>query len=220
MRLLRIEARQPAGWRGRRPPRWGRGFDCLRVLAVIAIGVMHPAISLAAEGIRVDAVRAGTAISITARAVVKAPAALIWSTITDYAHLPEFIPGLKKSRVIGRRGPAAIVEQDGEAGLMFVKFPIHVVVESAEHPPSRISIRVLRGNLKQLEGGYEIGKGASAGEHVLHWSGLIEPDTILPAFIAVPLMRASIENQFVGMVKEIERRYAADSTEVAHVRGN
>lgn len=168
-----------------------------------------PAVAGAAEEVRVEATRAGSAVAVNARASLNAPLAIIWNTLTDYERLPEFIPGMKRSRIIGRRGPAAIVEQDGEAGFLVFRVPIHVVVESAEYPPHLITIHVVRGNLRQLEGRYQIEQGASAEEHLLRWSGLIEADTVLPAFITVPLMRANIEDQFTGMVREIKRRYEA-----------
>jgi hypothetical protein len=84
-----------------------------------------------------------------------------------------------------------------------------VVVEAREEPPALIEIHVLNGNLKQLDGGYRIEKTSDEkDEFVLRWSGTIEPANALLPFIAVPLMRANISEQFHGMVKEIERREA------------
>jgi ribosome-associated toxin RatA of RatAB toxin-antitoxin module len=192
----------------------GNARSCGFRLALTLLAVLPPA-TIAAEDVRVEAARAGAAVAVSAHASVKAPLATIWSTLTDYERLPEFVPGMKRSRIIGRRGPAAIVEQDGEAGFLIFRFPIHVVVESAEYPPNLITIHVVRGNLRQLEGQYRIEQGASAEEHVLHWSGTIEPDTMLPAFITVPLMRANIEDQFAGMVREIKRRNEVRPRKVA-----
>jgi ribosome-associated toxin RatA of RatAB toxin-antitoxin module len=166
-------------------------------------------VAIGAEQVSVEASRQGTAVAIKARATIKAPYALIWQTLTDYDHLSEFIPGMVKSHVIERRGSAAIVEETGEAGFLFFTYPIEVVVESLEEPPAFIGIRVLKGNLKQLDGGYRIEKTSyKDDEFVLRWSGIIEPSISLPLFITVPLMRANISDQFRGMVKEIERREA------------
>ena len=41
---------------------------------------------------------------------------------------------------------------------------------------------------------------------MLHWTGVIEPESSLPAFIGVPLLRRNVSEQFRGMVREIERR--------------
>jgi ribosome-associated toxin RatA of RatAB toxin-antitoxin module len=160
-----------------------------------------------AEHVSVEASSHGAAVEVIARATIRAPYALIWQTLTDYDHLAEFIPGMVKSHVIGRRGSAAIVEQSGKAAILFFSYPIEVVVESFEQPPTLIGIRVIKGNLKQLDGGYRLEKIAGQRDaFVLHWSGYIEPSLPVPLFITVPLMRSNISDQFRGMVAEIERR--------------
>jgi ribosome-associated toxin RatA of RatAB toxin-antitoxin module len=179
------------------------------VRALFAAFACASAVALAGDGVRVQTSRSGTGVVVSVQASIRAPRAVIWETLTDYDHLSEFVPGMKRSRIIGRRGQAVIVEQDGEATLLFFTYPIRVVVEATERPPDMIMVNVLRGNLRQLEGRYQIEQGGSADEHVLRWSGIIEPDTVLPLFITIPLMRSSIEDQFTGMVREIERRSAA-----------
>jgi len=109
------------------------------------------------------------------------------------------------SRIVAWRGNEAIVEQTGEARFLFFKFPIHVTVGSALRPPNAIDVRVLKGNLKRLDGGYRI-EETGDGRIVLRWNGLIEPDTLLPPIIGVAVMRSNIEDQFNGLVREIERR--------------
>ena len=163
----------------------------------------------AAAQIVVQAQRQGDAVQVQARATVKAPHELIWQTLTDYNHLAEFVPGIIKSRVLDRHGNKITVEQIGEAHLWFFTYIIDVVVESTEHQPRTIGIRVLKGNLKQLDGGYQLEPvNGKEGEFLLTWSGVIEPAIPVPVMIAVPLMRASISEQFAGMVREIERRQA------------
>ena len=162
----------------------------------------------AAEDLAVEATRRGSAVEVRARATIDAPHAVVWDTLTDYNRLSEFIPGMQKSRILEWRGNEAIVEQLGEAKFLFFSFPIDVTVGSASWPPDAITVRVIRGNLKRLEGGYRIER-ADDGRVVLRWTGLIEPDALLPPLLGEAVMRANIEDQFTGMVKEIERRAAA-----------
>jgi ribosome-associated toxin RatA of RatAB toxin-antitoxin module len=179
-----------------------KAFSLLILIAWVGVAI-------GAEQVSVEASRQGTAVAVEARATIKAPYALIWQTLTDYDHFSEFIPGMMTSHVIERRGSAAIVEQTGEARFLFFTYPIEVVVESREEPPAFIGMRVLKGNPKQLDGGYRIEKtGYKDDEFVLRWSGIIERPISLPFFITMPLMRANISDQFRGMVKEIERRQA------------
>lgn len=159
----------------------------------------------AADDLSVEATRRGSAVEVSAHAMLEAPHAVVWATLTDYDRLAEFIPGMHKSRVIERRGNEAVVEQVGEATFLFFSFPIEVTVVSTARPPNAIDIRVLKGNLRRLDGGYRI-EAAGEGKIRLRWNGLIEPETYLPPLLGEAVMRANIEDQFTGMVREIERR--------------
>jgi hypothetical protein len=172
-----------------------------------ALLVQGTSACMAADNVTVHADKQGSAVAIEARALLVAPLPLIWATLTDYDRLSSFIPSMHISRVVERRGPAAIVRQLGEAGFLFFTRPIDVVVESLEKPPHVIEIRVLSGNLKKLDGRYRIEPVANTvGHFVLYWSGVIEPEDSLPPLIGVPILRANIGDQFRGMVREIERR--------------
>lgn len=172
-------------------------------------GLLFCSAAVAADDLTVEATRAGHAVAVEARATLTASAELIWSTLTDYDHLADFIPGMHSSRIIGRHGPAVIVEQQGDAGFFVFSYAIDVVVESAEYPLHLIEIHVVSGNLRRLDGAYRLTAGKREGSWVLSWSGLIEPTLPVPSFLSVGLMRRNVEAQFSGMVAEIERRQAA-----------
>ncbi len=180
----------------------------LTVLSLAACGLaLKTQPAHAADPITIHAEKQGDAVAIEARALLIAPLPLIWATLTDYERFASFIPGMHVSRVLERRAPAVVVKQQGEAGFLFFKRTIDVVVESLEKPPHVIEIRVLSGNLKKLDGRYRIEPVANrAGQFVLHWSGVIEPEDSLPPLIGVSILRANIGDQFRGMVREIERR--------------
>lgn len=158
----------------------------------------------AAEGLSVEATRRDSAVEIRAFALLDASYGTVWSTLTDYNHLTEFIPGMKISRVVERRGDAVVVEQEGEARFLFFSFPIKVTVISTARPPVAIDVRLLKGSLRRLDGGYRL-EQIAPGRIALRWIGLIEPDA-LPPLLGMLVMRATIEDQFTGMVREIERR--------------
>lgn len=162
----------------------------------------------AATDVAVEAERQGAAVEINARATVDCAYDTLWSTLTDYDHLAQFIPGMHSSRVLEWRGNEAVVEQRGEAKFLFFRFPIEVTVGSASRPPDAIDIRVLKGNLHKLDGGYRIEK-LGESRYILRWRGLIQPAMFLPPVLGTAVMRSNIADQFLGMVREIERREAA-----------
>lgn len=160
----------------------------------------------AAEDILVESIRRDDALEIVCRATLDAPLDIIWQTLTDYDHLPEFIPGMRSSRVIERRGAEVVVEQLGEARFMFLTHPIEVTVVSTERPPHALEVSLLKGNLKRLEGAYRI-EPQGALRILLTWTGTVEA-LWMPPLIGELLMRSNIEDQFRGMVREIKRRDA------------
>lgn len=171
---------------------------------LLALPLIAPQVR--ADGISVETQRREGALEVVCRALIEAPADLVWQTLTDYNRLAEFIPGMTRSRVLSRSGAVTMVEQLGEARFLFVSIPIEVTIASTERPPHLIEARMTKGNLKRLEGAYRIEPLADGRVH-LAWSGLIEVESA-PPLIGDLLMRLAIEDQFRGMVQEIERREA------------
>lgn len=160
----------------------------------------------AVEDITVEARRRDDALEVVCRALLQAPPALIWQTLTDYGRLAEFIPGMRSSRVLSQSGLTTVIEQAGEARFLFVAVPIEVTLSSTERPPYSIEAKLLKGSLKRLEGVYLISPQAGGGA-LLSWTGVVEAESMPPLFGEL-LMRSSIEDQFRGMVREIQRRDA------------
>jgi carbon monoxide dehydrogenase subunit G len=160
----------------------------------------------AAEEVSVESSRREDALEVLCRATLEAPLDLVWQTLTDYEHLAEFIPGMRKSRVVSQTGGVSIVEQTGEARFLFVSYPIEVTIASTERPPYLLEANLVKGNMKRLEGAYRI-EPQAGGRLLLTWAGVVEAES-MPPLIGELLMRSNIEDQFRGMVREIERREA------------
>lgn len=185
----------------------------MRSAALALLAAAPAAAALAADGVHVEAERVGDGVEVRARALLAAPAALVWQVLTDYERLPGFIPGIAKSVVRGRRGNELTLEQTGEARFLVFSFPIEVVYEVVESPPASVASRSIAGNLKRMNGRYDIqAQGEAANGHslvLLRYSGVIEPDFNLPPLVGTAALRSMADEQFTAMVAEIERRAAA-----------
>jgi ribosome-associated toxin RatA of RatAB toxin-antitoxin module len=159
---------------------------------------------LAAEDVSVETARRGGAVEVQAYALVQAMHATVWDTVTDYDNLAGFVPGMSSSRVVGRRDGGQVVEQRGETRFLFFKYPVNVKLLATSRPPDAVEVHLLEGTLKRLDGVYSM-KSAGPGRIALRWTGRIEPDA-LPPLLGELLMRATIRDQFSGLVREIERR--------------
>lgn len=187
-------------------PRWGWGSLAKCFVSCCVAVWAHGA--LAVSVVDVQTSRHGDLIEVHAKATIKAPMELVWATLTDYERLPDFIPGLKKSRIIARKGATATIEQSGVAQFLFLTVPIEVILESTERPPHSIEVRRVAGTLRQLQGRYETEAMPDHSYVQLRWTGSIEPENRLPPLVGESIMRQSILSQFTGMVREIERREA------------
>ena len=183
-------------------------ISCRQKMLRVACGfaLLQAVCASAADDFAVSIEARGAAVAVNARATLDVPYALIWSTLTDYSRLADFVPGMHSSRVVERRGASTIVEQHGKAGFLIFSSPVDVVVAATEHPSGVIEMHAIEGNVKQLYGQYRIDKGGRDGTWVLRWVGLIEPALPLPHFVGLPMIRSNIADQFRGMVDEIERR--------------
>lgn len=180
----------------------------LASLAVLLLSTVHAV--YAAEDVVVQAERRGEGVEVHARAFVAAPLPVVWQVLTDYERLPRFIPGLAKSAVRQRQGNRLMVEQSGEARFFLFSFPIEVTLEVHESPSEWIASRAVSGNVRRMNGRYDLQVNAARPGVLLIYQGLVEPDFELPPLIGTAALRSTVEEQFGAMVAEIERRAAAD----------
>jgi len=184
--------------------------------AVALLAAAYAAPGTAADDVSIEAERRGDSVEIHARARIAAPPALVWEVLTDYERLPNFIPGIAKSVVRQRQGNKLMLEQTGEARFLLFSFPIDVRYEVIESPPDWVSSRAVSGNLRRMNGRYDLQPGAvsasardTRGMMLLRYEGAIEPNFELPPLIGLVALRSMVERQFTAMVAEIERRAAA-----------
>jgi carbon monoxide dehydrogenase subunit G len=161
-----------------------------------------PATGRAAE-ISVQTTRHGDRFEFEATAEIKADLADAWKVLTDYDRLAEYIPGLQESRVVSRDGFNVVVDQRGEAGLLFFTFPMRVRLAVEEFPYERIESNAIAGNFKELSGVYHL-QARGAGVR-LRYEGTLTPDFGIPPLIGTLVVRSMVERRFSAMVREIEK---------------
>ena len=185
-----------------------RQSSCIGPLAVLLLAAAPAGPASAARDVEIEAHREGASVEIKAHAELAAPAAVAWQVLTDYERLPAFIPGIAKSVVRERHGAVLVVEQSGAARFLVFSFPIEVRYEVTERPQQSVESRAVGGNLRRMNGRYELEPGVEPLTVRLRYHGLIEPDFHLPPLVGVAALRSMAEEQFAAMVAEIERRAA------------
>jgi hypothetical protein len=72
-----------------------------------------------------------------------------------------------------------------------------------------LRIRLVSGNLKQLESVYRIEGVDGDQQFLLRWTAVMDAELPVPLFVAVRLVRTDAQEQFSGILGEIERREQA-----------
>jgi ribosome-associated toxin RatA of RatAB toxin-antitoxin module len=183
------------------------------------------ALALAAAGaqpataatITIDAERDGDTVDIRASAVLNSDAATAWRVLTDYGRYPEFIPDLRLSRILARRGEMVTVEQSGDATLWLFKMPLAITFEIKETPPHRLQSRAVAGSLRALTSSYALTPTALGIR--LNYVGHIAPGFALFGPIEKTAVETNVARQFHALADEIEAQgAAARSNSVADVK--
>ena len=162
------------------------------------------AVAAPAADIVVRASRSGDVLQVEASAELEGSLENAWQVLTDYGRFAEFVPALQMSRVISRDRDSVVVEQKGEARLLFFSYPIDVRLAITETPREQIVSQAIAGNFREMRSTYAL--EARQGRLVIHYSGRLEPDFHVPPLIGTYLLRANVESMFRALVDEIERQ--------------
>ena len=173
-----------------------------------ARSLLLPLLALAmpahAAEVVVHVVRGGEAFEIEAHAEFEGSIARTWQVLTDYGRIPDYVPGVASSRVISRDRNGAVVEQKGEANVLFFSYPIDVRLVIAERPYDRLESRAVAGNFREMRSAYEL--EVAEGRVLLRYTGRMIPDFYVPPLIGTWILRRHVEETFRALVEEIERR--------------
>jgi hypothetical protein len=206
----------------------------MRVLCLLPLwlaagpdAVAQPPLS-APTAIRVEVDRKGNEFRVTAHASLSADPGVAWRTLIDYERLPEFVPGVDRTRVLAREpradGEQLTVEYGGSFDLLFVSLPMRVWLAVRHVAPTDVLAsmdesypRVAGGQpstLRSFEGHYALvvvsRDGPGAASLSLDYTAEFELAEPLPPVIGVLFgtraIRHTLREQFGAMVAEIVRR--------------
>jgi ribosome-associated toxin RatA of RatAB toxin-antitoxin module len=204
------------GYRFHRAPILGKShiLGLLRDMLLVALLSTNAFAATTAVDVASDA----GSINIKASALLNSDARTAWDVLTDYAHYPDFIPGLRASRIVGRRGATVTVEQSGDFLFWLLPVSLDVTFEITEVAPTYLRSRVVAGDLHALDSRYVLTPGATGVR--LEYSGVL--DSGFPLFDPVErfAVRQNVARRFQALSDEIERRSASQAEHGRRADGN
>jgi len=149
-----------------------------------------------------------------------------WLTVTDYEHLPQFVPGIRSARVLARVASGAterlLIEQTGEFRFFLFAQPVQVWLDVTHEAPGRVLARSVlpsgisleRSTLREFEGSYAL-SAIDATRTRFVYQARFEPVQSMLPLLGTLVVRHTVTEQFRAMAAEIERRAARNRTEQA-----
>ena len=145
---------------------------------------------------------------LSAREFVLAPPQQAWQVLTDYEHLPDFVPDLVHSKVLARGRHAATVEQASHTGFLFLSRIVQMVVHIEERPFSTIDVALVSGDLRHYRAHWTLAEASREGENgtLISYCGELAPKFYLPPMVGQPLVQAQVQRMVAAVMAEIEGR--------------
>ena len=129
----------------------------------------------------------------------------LWTVLTDYEHLHDFIPNLASSRVLWRRHRQVALEQVGCQQFCGLRFSARVQLELSEDPEQgRLRFRMLEGDFRCFEGSWCV--GADATSSWLLYELTVQGKPGMPIGLIEQRLQQDLASNLRGVQREALRR--------------
>ena len=133
---------------------------------------------------------------------------ILWSVLTDYDHLSDFIPNLASSSLIERNGNRVKLNQVGSQKLVGLRFTAKVQLELIEdNSNGHLKFHILKGDFRRFEGSWSMQslKEGSCLLYELTVQGCIG----MPVALIEQRLREDLSDNLLAVEQEALRRSKA-----------
>lgn len=146
----------------------------------------------------------GTHLLVSGELTVPVSPATAWAVLTDYERVPEFVPGMRVSRVLEQSGNTRVVEQQGEMQANNMRMLFMGTLRITEEPTSRLSVQFLSGTFRNMQGQWTLqGKRAPV---TLAYQLDFDAGTPYPSPVMVGMLQQQVVHWVTSLAAEMERR--------------
>lgn len=181
-----------------------RPIAILLLLSALACGAGHSA-EEASEAVSASVTRSGDGLALTAEFRVPVKLRLAWDVLTDFEHMPSYLPGLRESHVLSHAGNQLTVRQKGEHSVGLLSWEYEAVRIIELKPYQSIHSRTLKSSHGSVEG---VTRLTAEGRNLtrVQYSASALPDSSLTALVPSSYLEEGLKAQFQAMREEMLRR--------------
>ena len=156
------------------------------------------------DAVRVTAKKDGQTITVDAVFKVTATQRQAWDVLTDFDHMPNFVPNLESSKVVSRSGNVLQVAQKGRETYGLLSFSFDNLREVELAPYTQIKSHLISGSMQKSDGTTHLSENGSMTQITYH--GVFIPNVNVPGLLGIPAIESATRRQFEELRREIERR--------------
>ena len=117
---------------------------------------------------------------ISASVVIPRPIDHVWSILTDYERLADFIPSLSSSKLLKNSDGLIRLEQVGTQCFLKVKFCARVVLDMSENFPHEVGFTMKEGDFKMFQGAWQLSPTEDKQSTRLSYNLSVQPPRAMP----------------------------------------
>lgn len=132
-----------------------------------------------------------------------------WHYLTDY-DAAVLLPGIISSTSHRDSDNKVTVKRVTDERILFLHINLRSVMEFTEFPNTKLTFTQIEGDSRSFHGEWRIESGSEGS--TLHFSGIWEPDTLLPLFIIDHFAEHDLERRFAEIARlaeELKARHSA-----------
>lgn len=146
----------------------------------------------------------GTRLLVSGELTVAVHPATAWAVLTDYERVPEFVPGMRVSRIIEKTDSTRVLEQQGEMTANNMRMYYLGTLRVTEEPSSKLSIQFLSGTFRNMLGQWTL-EGKSAPVK-LSYQLDYDTGTPYPSPVMIGMLQQQVIHWVTSLAAEMERR--------------
>ena len=136
---------------------------------------------------------------------IRAPAATIWSVITDCRQTLLFVPGLRRCRSVARAPDGRWEDIEHEVRYSWFFPTVRYVFRADYDPPYRIDFRRISGDLKEEEGTWRLTPSADGSATVVEYEMYLDPGFWIPQVLVARSLRKDLPAALLRLRVCVER---------------
>jgi ribosome-associated toxin RatA of RatAB toxin-antitoxin module len=146
----------------------------------------------------------GTRLLVSGELIVPVAPATAWAVLTDYERVPEFVPGMRVSRILEKGDNTRVLEQQGEMQANNMRMLYLGTLRVVEEPSSKLHVQFLSGTFRNMQGQWSL-KGKAAPV-TLAYQLDYDTGTPYPSPVMVGMLQQQVIHWVSSLAAEMERR--------------